>query len=116
MQTNYELLTLIGMSCAGALFHLLLKLDSKSKTAKAAKQTFSTKEYFMDEKFAIGANVVAQFIVLLWTPELMTNYPALEGWVMAINGLAGFAGSYLLSLVFGAASRKVNKMIDEKTN
>jgi hypothetical protein len=116
MLANYVLLKLIGMSVLGALFHLCLKLDSKSKTAKAAKQEFSTKQYFFDEKFAIAANIIAQAIVLIWTPELVSNYPALEGWVLAINGMAGFSGSYLLSLAFGAASRKVNKMIDEKTN
>jgi hypothetical protein len=116
MEMNLNLLKLAGMSILGALFHLLVKLDSKSKTSKAAKQTFSTKQYFLDEKFSIGANTVAQAIVLIWTPELVANYPALEGWVMAINALAGFAGSYLLSLLFGAASRKLNKLVEEQTN
>lgn len=113
---DYALIKLIGMSVGGALLHLLLKLDSKSKTMKASGQKFSTWEYFYDEKFAIGANVVAQGIVLIWTPELVANYPALEGWVMGMNALTGFAGSYILSTIFGTASKKVNKMIEEKTN
>lgn len=105
-----------GVSVLGALFHLFSKLDSKQKTAKALKQPFTTGEFFKDERFAIMANVVAQAVLLLWTPELIKNYPALEGWVLGLNTLFGYVGSSFLSKILGAANKKLDKIIDDKTN
>jgi hypothetical protein len=104
----------LGASLFGALFHLFLKLDSKAKEAKKLEKVFSAKEYISDEKFALAANVCVQILLLIWMPEIITKYPALEGWLVTMNAMVGYFGSSIAIKVFEFLGNKFSKATEIK--
>ena len=102
-------------SLLGSAAHLMLKLDSTSKKAKSSKETFSSSQFLKDEKYAILGNLACQAMYILLMEEVIAGYPALENWIIATNAFVGYVGSSLFSKVFGAANKKLDKVIDEKT-
>jgi len=104
-------------SFMGMLFHVFaLKIPSAKTRATAANIKFSIGDYFSSEWPAIAANIASIVIGLLIAGEALKFKPEMQGWIITISAFYGFTGSSLLIAIFGQVSKKINSVVDTKTN
>ena len=99
-----------------AAYVFIVKIPSAMSKAKAANVTFSMGDYFSTEWVSLAGNIVSIAIALLILGEVLKFKPELQGWIITIFAFYGFTGSSLLIAIFGQVSKKINSIVDIKTN
>ena len=98
----------------GCLANMVGKIASMNAKAKAAKESFSIRQYLEDDKWLIIGNFVAIFLLMYFVKDLRDAIEKL--WIVkALFACMGYAGSDLAHRAFSSANSKLNKIIDEKT-
>ncbi len=103
---------LLGM-CA---YVFIIKIPAAIAKAKAANVTFGMKDYLSTEYPTLIGNLLSIAIALLVLGEVLTYKPELRAWIIAIFAFYGFTGSSILLAIFGQINKKLNSIIDVKTN
>lgn len=101
----------------GMLLHVFaIKIPSAKTRATAANIKFYVKDYFQSEWPAIAANIACIVIGLLIVGEAIKYKPEIQGYIITLSAFYGFTGSTLLLAIFGQVSKKINAVVDVKTN
>ncbi len=94
----------------------IIKIPAATAKAKAANVNFSMSDYFSTEWPTLTGNVFSIAIALLIVGEVLAYKPEIQGWIITIFAFYGFTGSSILLTIFGQVSKKLNAIIDIKTN
>lgn len=101
----------------GMLFHVLaVKYPSAKTKATAANIKLTLKEYFNLDMAAIAANVASIAIGLLIVGEAINYKPQIANFIITLSAFYGFTGSSILIALFGQVNKRINNIVDEKTN
>lgn len=111
------MIQLIAIGIAGVLFHCLCKLQSLLKNARAANINFNAlNDYWLKDAVAIIISLLSVGIWYSLFGEISTRYPALAGWEKTSYFVMGGMGSYVLQLLLSTAQKRINKVVDVKSN
>jgi len=111
--TLIPILTGIG----GVLFHCLLKLNSLLKNARAANIDFNAaRDYWKRDVIGISLSFLSVGIWFLIFGEIGAKYPSLVAFRVTSFFVMGAMGSYVLQLLLNTAQKKINAVVDRKSN
>lgn len=114
--TSETYLICIISGILGQLFHVAIRVVKLAKRAKLANAEFSVGQYFNDDKWPIGLNLLALVITVYLTPEIVKIRPDVMEYLRFSFIAFGYTGSSLLSTVLSKAETKINSIINEKTD
>jgi hypothetical protein len=101
----------------GALLHLFaIKVPAMKERAKVANEKFDLSDYLKDDLAAILSNLLTVLILLLVLDEVVKFKPVVEPYLKAGFVFVGFTGSSILISILGRAQKKLNSVVDEKTD
>lgn len=101
----------------GQLLHIFaIKVPAMKERAKVANEKFNLLEYLKDDLAAVLSNVLTILIFLVVLDELIKLKPAVEPYLKVGFVFVGFTGSSILISLLGRAQKKLNQVVDEKTN
>lgn len=111
------MITLILAGVAGVLFHCLLKLNHLLNAARVANMNFRAwKDYWKKDAVSIFLSFLSVGIWYLIFGEVSAKYPALQGYTITSFVVMGAMGSYLIQLGLSTAQKRINDVVDHKTN
>ncbi len=112
--------TYVWCALAGLLgmfaYVFIVKLPAAMTKAKVSNVSLSVKEYFTTEWVSMVGNLFSIAIALFIVGEVLKYKPELQGWIITIFAFYGFTGSSLLIAIFGQVNKRLNSIIDVKTN
>ena len=100
----------------GVLLQILFKIQNLKKQSAIANHSFSVKDYFKDDFISIISSFVAVGIAVYVIDELLAAKPSLSEYIKWFFIFVGYTGSSLIQSVLSATSKKINAIIDLKTN
>jgi mannose/fructose/N-acetylgalactosamine-specific phosphotransferase system component IIC len=107
----------VGIGLLGVLIHTLIKANSLKTRAEKANIKFLIRNYFDKDWISILISVCIVFFWLLIYQEVMNKYLLkYTDLIGTIFGLIGFLGTYILSKILSVSEKRINNIIDEKTN
>lgn len=93
-----------------------VKLPNIKAQAKVGNIPFSYSKYFQDDLPAILSSAITVAIFLVILDELVAFKPAVIPFLKAGFIFVGFTGSSILIALLGKASKRVNNIVDAKTD
>lgn len=116
MNTTYYL-DCVWAAVIGILIHVIVvKMPSYATRAKAANKKFSIVEYLNDEWLPILGTMVSTAAILYVWDEWVGFHPMILKYAKSWFIFIGFTGSSLLLSILGRAGKKLNNLIDVKTD
>ena len=100
----------------GVLLQILLKIQQLKKQSKIANHIFSFKEYFSDDWISILTSFVSVGVAIYTMDELINAKPQLAEYIKWFFIFVGFSGSSLIQSVLSVTAKKIDSIIDIKTN
>jgi hypothetical protein len=118
------LLQFFAIALLGSLIHASLKLRSLQQKAKVGNAgAFNAWQYMKEDVFAHVAAFATILLALFFAADTLHHLTLLIGndvramlIVKGIFAFVGYSGSDVASRLFGAASKRLNTIIDQKTN
>jgi hypothetical protein len=111
----YTQLFIIGL--VGILFHVfVIKLPSVKEASRVANKSFSVKEYLSDDWIALCGSIVTLVACILFVDEILKWKPAIIDYIKFLFFFIGYTGSSVLLAVLSQATKKINKVVDIKTD
>lgn len=101
----------------GMLFHLIAyKIPALKRRAKVANEKFEFKQYLKDDWMGLTATVMS-IGIFVWLLDEMVGYnPSLLRVVKLFFFFVGYTGSSVLVSILGRFDKKVEAIVDYKTN
>jgi hypothetical protein len=115
MQT-YLYFQCFAVALTGWALHTSLKLRSLQVKSKAANLEFKVKDYFYDDWLVIVSCFLTIILFLLFIDEVFNINEKIIDYVKIGFGFVGYTGSDVASRLFSLADKKINTVIDYKTN
>lgn len=101
----------------GIAFHVfVIKLPSVKERSRVANKSFSVKEYFKDDWIALASSLVTLCALILAMDEILRYKPAIIDYVKALFFFVGYTGSSILQAALSQADKKINSLVDRKTD
>lgn len=101
---------LIGMALA-----VVLKMNSLRDKARVANVDFTASLYFKTDWGSILGSILTIALALFFVQDAIEKYP--QVWVIKMAfGFIGYTGSDIASRAFSVFNRRLNNIIDVKTN
>jgi len=117
MTTGNVYLDLFIGGLLGQLFHVLvIKLPALKKRATDANTTFNPAQYFKDDWLALTASLVTILICIFLFDEITGAYPSIVKYAKFFFIFVGYTGSSVLLGALSRADKKIQKVVDTKTN
>lgn len=101
---------------SGWALHTVLKLRSMQIKAKAANLNFALHEYFKEDWLSITACFLTITLFLLFADEVLHFNEKIIFYIKIGFGFVGYTGSDVASRFFSVVDKKINSVIDYKTN
>jgi hypothetical protein len=112
---TYVLCFIAGL--LGILFHIFaIKIPAVKERARVANVKFSYREYFADDLAGMLASLLTVVILLVVLDELVAFKPAVIPFIKFGFVFVGFTGSSILIALLGKAQKKINDIVDVKTD
>jgi hypothetical protein len=108
--------TCFGVALVGMALQTVLKMKSLQDKARAANLVFKPGQYFSEDWLSITASVLTIILFLLFLDNILKWKPAVVDYVKIGFAFVGYTGSDIASRLFGVVNKKINNVIDEKTN
>ena len=113
--------TIMYLQCFAVAFigwalHTSLKLRSIQVKSKAANLEFKIGDYFSDDWLVIISCFLTIILFLLFIDEVFSINEKIIEFVKIGFGFVGYTGSDVASRLFSLADKKINSVIDYKTN
>lgn len=108
--------TCFGVALVGMALQTVLKMKSLQDKAKAANLTFKPVHYFREDWLSITASVLTIILFLLFLDNILKWKPVIVDYIKIGFAFVGYTGSDIASRLFGVVNRKINNVIDVKTN
>lgn len=101
----------------GVLFQIfVLKYPKLKQSATIANHPFTFGEYLKNDWYAILGSFISVGIMILCLDEWLPLNPVFEKYVKWLFVFVGFTGSSVIQAVLSLTSKKINAVIDVKTN
>lgn len=108
---------LIIAGLIGMLFHIfVLKLPAMKVRAKNANTDFSIKDYLKDDWVALGASLISVIVAVFVIDEILNFKPSIKDYLKFFFVFIGYTGSSILQGVLSKTEKKIQEIVDEKTN
>lgn len=105
------LVALVGMALQTAL-----KMKSLQDKSRAANIEFKASQYFRQDWLSIAASILTIIMFVLFIDNILKWKPAVIDYVKVGFAFVGYTGSDIASRLFGVLNKKINNVIDTKTN
>ncbi len=106
---------IIGL--VGILFHVfVIKLPSVKERSRVANKPFSIQSYLADDWVALGASLITLIACLLFIDEVLKWRPNIINYIKFGFLFVGYTGSSILLSVLSQADKKINSIVDKKTD
>ncbi len=105
-----------AVAIIGWALHTSLKLRSIQIKSKAANLEFKVRDYFNDDWLVIISCFLTIILFLLFIDEVFNINEKIIEYVKIGFGFVGYTGSDIASRLFSLADKKINSVIDYKTN
>lgn len=109
-------LTCFGVALVGMALQTVLKMKSLQDKARVANMEFKLRQYFIDDWLSITASILTIVLFLLFLDNILKWKPAVVDYVKIGFAFVGYTGSDIASRLFGVVNKKINNVIDVKTN
>lgn len=109
-------LTCFGIALLGMAFQTVLKMKSLQEKARVGNITFTPGSYFKNDYLSIIASLLAILIILACLDNIAHWKPAIMDYIKPLFAFVGYTGSDIASRLFSVVNRKINTIIDLKTN
>lgn len=93
-----------------------LKMKSLQDKARAANVEFKIRQYFSNDWLSIVASILTIIMFLLFLDNIMKWKPVIVDYVKIGFAFIGYTGSDIASRLFSVVNKKINDVIDTKTN
>lgn len=100
----------------GVLLQICLKVNALKVQSKVANHSFSFKDYFRDDVFTILGSFITVIIGVICLDEIIGLNAGIEKYVKWFFVFVGFTGSSIIQSAFSVTSKKIQAIIDVKTN
>ena len=115
MENKYVLYFLAGT--LGVLLQIFaVKIPSLKKQFASSNTVFKFSAYLADDWYAIVASFVSLGILIVGLDEVLGLKPELVNYVKWMFIFVGYTGSSIIQYVLSLTSKKINAVIDIKTN
>jgi amino acid permease len=108
--------TCFGVALVGMALQTVLKLKSLQDKARAANLTFKPGLYFREDWLSITASVLTIILFLLFLDNILKWKPVIVDYIKIGFAFVGYTGSDIASRLFSVVNKKINDVIDVKTN
>lgn len=106
---------IIGL--VGILFHVfVIKLPSVKEQYRVGNKAFSIQQYLADDWIALGGSLVTLIAFVLFIDEVLKWKPAIIDYIKFLFFFIGYTGSSVLLALLSQATKKINSVVDIKTN
>lgn len=109
-------LTCFGVALVGMALQTVLKMKSLQDKARVANVEFKIRQYFINDWLSISASVLTIIMFLLFLDNILKWKPAIVDYIKIGFAFVGYTGSDIASRLFGVVNKKINNVIDEKSN
>jgi len=117
MTTGNVYLDLFIGGILGQLLHVLvLKLPAVKKRAENANMQFNALQYFKDDWLGLSASIISILICIFVFDEITGAYPSIVKYAKFFFIFVGYTGSSFLLGIFSRAEKKIQTVVDVKTN
>lgn len=114
---NFHLyLACFGVALVGMALQTVLKLKSLQDKARAGNIKFNVWDYFRNDWLSIIASVLTIVLFLIIVDNLLKWKPVIINYVKIGFAFVGYVGSDIASRLFSVVNRKINSIIDAKTD
>lgn len=100
----------------GVALQILFKIQSLKSRSKLANHSFSLKEYFNDDWVTILTSFVCIGAAVYVIDEFIKKTPELVDYIKWFFIFVGYSGSSVIQSVLSVTSKKINSIIDIKSN
>lgn len=114
--TLHLYLACFAIALIGMALNTALKMKSLQDKARAANVEFKPGKYFSDDWLSITASLLTIIMFLLFLDNILKWKPAVIDYVKIGFAFIGYTGSDIASRLFGVVNKKINNVIDTKTN
>jgi len=105
-----------AVAFTGWALHTALKLRSMQVKSTAANLEFRIMDYFREDWLSITACFLTIILFLLFIDEVLNINDKIIDFVKIGFGFVGYTGSDVASRLFSEVDKKINSVIDYKTN
>ena len=105
-----------AVALTGWALHTSLKLRSMQVKSKVANLEFRLLDYFKEDWLSITACFLTIILFLLFIDEVLNINDKIIDFVKIGFGFVGYTGSDVASRLFSEVDKKINSVIDYKTN
>jgi hypothetical protein len=91
-------------------------MKSLQDKAKAANLVFNPGRYFREDWLSITASILTIVLFLLFLDNILKWKPVIVDYIKIGFAFVGYTGSDIASRLFGVVNKKINNVIDVKTN
>jgi len=105
-----------AVAFTGWALHTSLKLRSMQVKSKAANLEFRILDYFKEDWLSITACFLTIILFLLFIDDVLNINDKIIDFVKIGFGFVGYTGSDVASRLFSEVDKKINSVIDYKTN
>lgn len=105
-----------AVALVGMALQTALKMKSLQDKSRAANIEFKAGQYFRQDWLSITASVLTIIMFLLFLDNILKWKPVVVDYVKIGFAFVGYTGSDIASRLFGVLNKKINNVIDTKTN
>jgi archaellum biogenesis protein FlaJ (TadC family) len=105
------LVALIGMA-----LQTVLKMKSLQDKARVANISFRPMDYLKNDWLSMTASILTIVLFLFFVDNILNWKPAVIDYIKIGFAFVGYTGSDIASRLFGVVNKKINTVIDVKTN
>lgn len=113
---NSSTLTYLLAGSLGVLLQICLKVNALKTQSKTANHPFIFKSYFTDDIFTILGSFITVIIGVICLDEIIGLNAGIEKYVKWFFVFVGFTGSSIIQSAFSVTQKKIQAIIDVKTN
>lgn len=114
--TLHLYITCFCVALVGMALQTVLKMKSLQDKAGAANVQFKVREYFKNDWLSITASILTIVLFILFLDNILKWKPVIIDYVKIGFAFVGYTGSDIASRLFGVVNKKINNVIDVKTN
>ena len=114
---NFKLYAVcFAVALLGMLLQTILKMKSLQDKAKVANMEYNPYSYFKQDWLSISASLVTIILFLFFVDNILKWKPAVVDYIKIGFAFVGYTGSDIASRIFGVVNKRINSVIDAKTD
>lgn len=109
-------ITCFAVGLIGMLLQTVLKIKSLQEKARVSNMAFNPWSYFKTDWLSVVASLLTIILFLFFIDTITKWKPETLKFMKLGFAFVGYTGSDIASRIFGVVNKRINQVIDEKTN